>query len=140
MGDGDTPFASWAKTALRSNVRSRDSPTQFCTLRRNNWTGVWQLDQFPFREDSVEAAQTAIDFLKKIDRALDLLDVDALREAQARHDAICSRLTRYVGSARELQPHVTRLVALMADQREPFTVRGARRHALFLRSRSADSF
>ena len=25
----------------------------FYTLRKNNWDGVWQLDQFPFREDSV---------------------------------------------------------------------------------------
>ena len=32
----------------------------FHTLRRNNWQGVWQLDQFPFREDSVQAAKQAI--------------------------------------------------------------------------------
>ena len=29
----------------------------FHTLRRNNWEGVWQLDQFPFREDSVRGRQ-----------------------------------------------------------------------------------
>jgi xylose isomerase len=28
----------------------------FYTLRKNEWTGVSQLGQFPFREDSVEAA------------------------------------------------------------------------------------
>lgn len=61
--------------------------------------------------------------------ARELSDIGGVRSEQARHDAICSRLTRYVGSARELQPHVTRLVALMADQREPFTVRGLARHA-----------
>ena len=32
----------------------------FHTLRKNNWEGVWQLDQFPFREDSVTAAKDAI--------------------------------------------------------------------------------
>jgi xylose isomerase len=57
-------------------------------LRRNDWQGVWQLDQFPFREDSVEAANVAIGFLKKVERALDVLDVEALRQAQSRHDAM----------------------------------------------------
>jgi xylose isomerase len=60
----------------------------FHVLRQNNWQGVWQLDQFPFREDSVETANHAIDFLKAVDRGLDALDVEALQAAQAKHDAI----------------------------------------------------
>ena len=60
----------------------------FYTLKINGWEGVWQLDQFPFREDSVETANHAIDFLKAAGRGLDALDVDALKEAQSRHDAI----------------------------------------------------
>jgi xylose isomerase len=60
----------------------------FWTLRKNNWEGVWQLDQFPFREDSVQAAKDAIAFLKRIARALDRLDVAALTEAQEQHDAL----------------------------------------------------
>lgn len=60
----------------------------FHTLRKNDWDGVWQLDQFPFREDSVEAANAAIDFLQQIVRALDVLDTDALAAAQATHDAV----------------------------------------------------
>ena len=63
----------------------------FHTLRRNNWTGVWQLDQFPFREDSVDAAKTAIGTLKRIHRALDRLDVAALAEAQERQDAMAAQ-------------------------------------------------
>ena len=55
---------------------------------KNNWQGVWQLDQFPFREDSVEMANMAIDFLKSVDKALDNLDYDALSKAQANHDAM----------------------------------------------------
>ena len=57
-------------------------------LRKNKWEGVWQLDQFPFREDSVATANHAIDFLKAADKGLEALDLDALREAQSRHDAI----------------------------------------------------
>jgi xylose isomerase len=62
----------------------------FHVLRKNDWNGVWQLDQFPFREDSVEAAKLAIRTLKRIHRALDRLDVDALAEAQSRQDAMAA--------------------------------------------------
>jgi len=62
----------------------------FHVLRKNDWNGVWQLDQFPFREDSVDAAKLAIRTLKRIHRALDRLDVDALAEAQSRQDAMAA--------------------------------------------------
>jgi xylose isomerase len=62
----------------------------FYTLEKNDWRGVWQLDQFPFREDSVEAANTAIDFLKLIQRALGKLDIQGIREAQANHDSLAA--------------------------------------------------
>ena len=57
-------------------------------MKKNNWEGVWQLDQFPFREDSVQMANQAIDFLKSIEKALDDLDMKALQEAQSNHDAM----------------------------------------------------
>jgi xylose isomerase len=63
----------------------------FHTLRKNNWDGVWQLDQFPFREDSVDAANTAIGTLKRIHRALDRLDTIALADAQERQDAMAAQ-------------------------------------------------
>ena len=67
----------------------------FYVLRKNNWEGVWQLDQFPFRDDHVEAAKMAIEFLKRVDKGLDRLDFAAMAEAQSRHDAITAgRLAR----------------------------------------------
>src|SRR3546814_12927934 len=63
----------------------------FYTMRKNKWEGVWQLDQFPFREDSVAAANSAIGFLTVIDRALDKLDFQAMQAAQDRHDAVAAR-------------------------------------------------
>jgi sugar phosphate isomerase/epimerase len=60
----------------------------FYTLKANGWEGVWQLDQFPFREDTVEAARLSIRFLKMMFRALERLDIEALRAAQAREDAL----------------------------------------------------
>jgi xylose isomerase len=62
----------------------------FYTLRKNKWEGVWQLDQFPFREDCVGAAKSAIGFLKHIEGALDRLDFDAMRAAQAKQDAVAA--------------------------------------------------
>jgi L-rhamnose isomerase len=63
----------------------------FHVLRKNSWEGVWQLDQFPFREDSVDAARTSIQILKRIYRALDRLDEAALAEAQERQDAMAAQ-------------------------------------------------
>ena len=62
----------------------------FHVLRKNAWDSVWQLDQFPFREDCVEAATMAIDFLKRVDRGLGRLDLKALRAAQERQDAMAA--------------------------------------------------
>jgi len=62
----------------------------FYTLRKNNWEGVWQLDQFPFREDSVDNARLSIRFLKTIHRALDRLDAPSLEAALASQDALAA--------------------------------------------------
>jgi hypothetical protein len=63
----------------------------FYTLKINDWNGVWQLDQFPFREDTIDAARTSIRFLKALHGALDVLDIAALQEAQERQDAMASQ-------------------------------------------------
>ncbi len=63
----------------------------FYTLKVNGWEGVWQLDQFPFREDTVDAARTSIRFLKALHHALDTLDIPALQDAQARQDAMAAQ-------------------------------------------------
>lgn len=63
----------------------------FYTLKINGWEGVWQLDQFPFREDTVEAARLSIRFLKAIYRALEALDIAGLRAAQERQDALAAQ-------------------------------------------------
>jgi xylose isomerase len=88
--DVNDNLRSWDDDMVAGTVHPVELFEFFWTLRKNGWTGVWQLDQFPFREDSVGAAQLAIDFLKRIERALDILDVDALREAQNRQDALAA--------------------------------------------------
>ena len=60
----------------------------FLALRQIEWTEPILLDQFPFREDPVEAARASIRTTRAIDAALDRLDLDALAEAQQRQDPL----------------------------------------------------
>ena len=86
--DVNDNLRSWDDDMVAGTVHPIELFEFFTVLRKNKWEGVWQLDQFPFREDSVQAARMAIDFLKVIDRALDKLDFDALQAAQDRQDAL----------------------------------------------------
>ena len=63
----------------------------FLEVRKIGWEQPILLDQFPFREDPVEAARASIHTMRAIDRALDRLDLDALRDAQERQDALAAQ-------------------------------------------------
>ncbi len=88
--DVNDNFRGWDDDLVAGTVHPIELFEFFYTLRKNDWEGVWQLDQFPFREDPVRAAQVAIDFLRRVDAGLDRLDVDALAAAQANHDAMAA--------------------------------------------------
>lgn len=86
--DVNDNLRGWDDDLMVGTVHLTEVFEFFYTLKINNWDGVWQLDQFPFREDSVETARTSIRFLKAVHRALEELDIEALQAAQARHDAL----------------------------------------------------
>ena len=86
--DVNDNFRSWDDDMIAGSVHPIELFEFFWTLRKNGWEGVWQLDQFPFREDCVAVANTAIDFLKVVERALDKLDFTAMQKAQDEHDAV----------------------------------------------------
>ncbi|GAA4169483.1 sugar phosphate isomerase/epimerase family protein [Gryllotalpicola koreensis] len=88
--DVNDNLRSWDDDMVAGTVHPIELFEFFVTLRRNGWEGVWQLDQFPFREDSVVAARSAIDFLKRVERGLDRLDLSALAAAQDRQDAMAA--------------------------------------------------
>lgn len=89
--DVNDNLRGWDDDLMVGTVHITEVFEFFYTLKINNWDGVWQLDQFPFREDTVETARTSIRFLKAINRALDELDYETLREAQSRQDAITAQ-------------------------------------------------
>ena len=86
--DVNDNMRGWDDDMIAGSVHPIELFEFFWTLRKNGWEGVWQLDQFPFREDCVATANSAIRFLKRIEQALDRLDVDALTAAQSRQDAV----------------------------------------------------
>jgi xylose isomerase len=88
--DVNDNLRSWDDDMVAGTVHPIELFEFFHVLRKNGWEGVWQLDQFPFREDSVVAADHAISFLKRVEHGLDLLDMSALKAAQDSHDAMAA--------------------------------------------------
>lgn len=88
--DVNDNLRGWDDDMIAGSIHPMELFEFFTVLRRNKWEGVWQLDQFPFRDDCVGAAKSAIAFLKRIEGALDRLDWDALTAAQARQDAVAA--------------------------------------------------
>lgn len=86
--DVNDNYRGWDDDMMVGSIHMVEIFEYFHVLRKNGWEGVWNLDQFPFREDAVENARLSIRFLKAIHRALDLLDEEALAEAQGRQDAL----------------------------------------------------
>jgi hypothetical protein len=82
--DVNDNLRGWDDDMIAGSVHPIELFEFFYRLRKNNWDGVWQLDQFPFREDSLAAAKSAISFLKMIERALDKLDFAAMQDTQDR--------------------------------------------------------
>ena len=89
--DVNDNYRGWDDDMVVGAVHMTEVLEFFHTLRKNGWEGVWQLDQFPFREDVVDNARTSIRFLKALHRALDRLDEEALAEAQRRQDPLAAQ-------------------------------------------------
>ncbi len=89
--DVNDNYRGWDDDMVVGSLHLTELFEFFHTLRVNSWEGVWQLDQFPFREDVVDNARTSIRLLKAIHRALDSLDEEALAAAQARQDPLAAQ-------------------------------------------------
>jgi xylose isomerase len=60
-------------------------------VRRIGWSKPILLDQFPFREDPVEAARRSIAMLKLLDSRLERIDLAELRTLQSRQDSLAAQ-------------------------------------------------
>ncbi|MDR2374363.1 MAG: sugar phosphate isomerase/epimerase [Bifidobacteriaceae bacterium] len=88
--DVNDNYRGWDDDMMVGSLHWVEALEFFHVLRKNRWEGVWQLDQFPFREEPVENARLSIRFLKTLWRALDALDDAALAAAQERQDALAA--------------------------------------------------
>ncbi|KNE84303.1 MULTISPECIES: TIM barrel protein [Streptomyces] len=89
--DVNDNFRGWDDDMVVGSVHLLETFEFFFALRDASWDGVWQLDQFPFREDPVEAARTGIRTMRAFHRALARLDREELASAQARQDALAAQ-------------------------------------------------
>jgi xylose isomerase len=89
--DVNDNFRGWDDDMVVGSVHLLETFEFFQALHEANWQGVWQLDQFPFREDPVQAARDGVTTMRGFHRALQLLDHDALRAAQSAQDALLAQ-------------------------------------------------
>ncbi|MDC2952438.1 TIM barrel protein [Streptomyces heilongjiangensis] len=89
--DVNDNFRGWDDDMVVGSVHLLETFEFFFALRDAGWEGVWQLDQFPFREDPVEAARTGIRTMRAFHHALSYLDREELAAAQARQDALAAQ-------------------------------------------------
>jgi xylose isomerase len=84
-------WREWDDDMAVGSVHLIETLEFFQEVRKIGWDQPILLDQFPFREDPVEAARSSIQTMRQIDAALDRLDFDALQEAQSRQDALAAQ-------------------------------------------------
>ncbi|MPY50343.1 sugar phosphate isomerase/epimerase family protein [Streptomyces acidicola] len=86
--DVNDNFRGWDDDMVVGSVHLLETFEFFFALHDAGWQGVWQLDQFPFREDPVEAARAGVRTMRAFHHALELLDRDELAAAQSDQDAL----------------------------------------------------
>jgi len=84
-------WREWDDDMAVGSVHLIETLEFFAEVRKIGWEQPILLDQFPFREDPVEAARNSIRTMRQLDAALDRLDTEALREAQSRQDALVAQ-------------------------------------------------
>jgi xylose isomerase len=89
--DVNDNFRGWDDDMVVGSVHLLETFEFFYALYEAQWDGVWQLDQFPFREDSVQAARDGIETMRAFHRALTRLDGERLRKAQQDQDALLAQ-------------------------------------------------
>lgn len=84
-------WREWDDDLVVGSIHLIETLEFMLALRNIEWTEPILLDQFPFREDPVEAARESIRTIRRLDALLDEIDMDALREAQSNQDAVAAQ-------------------------------------------------
>jgi xylose isomerase len=89
--DVNDNLRSWDDDMIAGTVHPMELFEFFYVLRKNNWDGVWQLDQFPFREDTVGLPSRPSGSCAGWSVGSRALDFDAMQAAQDAQDAVRRR-------------------------------------------------
>ncbi len=81
-------WRDWDDDMAVGSVHLLETLEFLSALRQIHWQGPLLLDQFPFREDPIRAAQASIRTIRGMEKVLDRLDLGALTAAQGRQDAL----------------------------------------------------
>jgi xylose isomerase len=81
-------WRAWDDDLAVGSVHLLETIEFLLEVRRIGWSDVLLLDQFPFREDPVEAARASVRNLRRLDAVIDRMDLEGLRSAQQRQDAM----------------------------------------------------
>src|SRR6202011_5769425 len=81
-------WRDWDDDMAVGSVHLLETLEFLLALRQINWQGPLLLDQFPFREDPIRAAQASISTIRGMEQLLDRLDLGALTAAQTRQDGL----------------------------------------------------
>jgi xylose isomerase len=84
-------WREWDDDLCVGSVHLLETLEFLVALRDINWRGPVLLDQFPFREDPVAAARRSVAALQMLDARLQSADLEALRDIQARQDALAAQ-------------------------------------------------
>ena len=81
-------WRQWDDDLVVGSVHLIETLEFLLAVRRIGWNKPLLLDQFPFREDPVEAARTSIAAIVAMEKLLDRVDLSALTTAQEKQDAL----------------------------------------------------
>lgn len=84
-------FRSWDDDMTVGSVHLMETLEFLLSLKRVGWDKPWKLDQFPFREDPVEAARASIRMLSVLLEVADRIDDQELAAARERQDALAAQ-------------------------------------------------
>jgi xylose isomerase len=84
-------FRSWDDDMTVGSVHIVETLEFLISLTRANWDKPWKLDQFPFREDPVKAAQASIVMLSRLLDVAERIDPKELANVREAQDALAAQ-------------------------------------------------
>lgn len=87
-------YRLWDDDMITGSIHTIEYIELFFWLKRLGYDGYISIDQYPYREDSLAAAQESICWMQALERAADRIDMEKMNAILKKQDAVAS--TRYL--------------------------------------------